>query len=149
MVREQQNRLPGDIQQEFANLTAILEQRLVTLEADLQINRREGSKYYSEVLLQLESCHRMIRQEHLQPIQNEIKSFHFEGKKNHLRLSEKLDHLSVAILGVTGTTAVVNHWSSVENPEEILSNHSTKDGGTGESRMSQTIYDVGPLLNEV
>ncbi|KAM3067323.1 hypothetical protein ACMFMG_005318 [Clarireedia jacksonii] len=149
MVNKEQNRLPDDLRQEFANLTAILEQHLVTLEADLQVNRREGSKYHSEVLSQLESYHRMIRQEHLQPIQNEIKTFHFEGKENHLRLSEKLDHLSVAILGITRTTSGINPRLSVEDSGEVLGNHGIENGRAGESAIASTRYDIGALLNEV
>jgi hypothetical protein len=145
LVREEQNRLPDDLRQEFTSLTGIIEPHLVKIRADLQVNSSEGTKHHSQVLSVLERYYRMTRLEHLQPMQNEIKALHFEGKENHLQLNEKLDHLSIAVLGIARTTGVDKPRAGVGTPEEVLSKHGTAEN----SIITHTKHDIGALLNEM
>jgi hypothetical protein len=145
LVREEQNRLPDDLRQEFVNLTGIMGQNLVKIRADLQAICSEGTKHHSQVLSEFERYYRMTRLEHLQPMQNEIRALHFEGKENHLQLNEKLDQLSIAILGIAGTAGVVNPREGVGTSEGVLRNHGT----TQKSISAHTKHDISAVLNEM
>ncbi|PQE31181.1 Ankyrin repeat-containing protein [Rutstroemia sp. NJR-2017a WRK4] len=144
-VQQKQDGLPDDLRQEFANLTSIIGQHVLTIRADFQANYSERTQNHSQVLSALERYHRITSVEHLQPMQNEIKALHFEGKENHLQLNEKLDQLSTAIQGTTKTTAVIEPRTGIEEPEEVLS----KDGTAENSTIAHTNHDIGALGKDI
>ncbi|PQE05302.1 Ankyrin repeat-containing protein [Rutstroemia sp. NJR-2017a BVV2] len=144
-VKEKQDSLPDDLRQDFANLTAIIGQYVLTIRADLQANSLEGTKHHSQVLSEFEKYYRKTRLEYLQPMQNEIKALHCEGKENHLQLNERLDQISSAVLEIMRTTGVVDPRAGVRTPEEDLSNHGTVEN----SIIAQTKHDIRALLNEI
>ncbi|PQE06765.1 vegetative cell wall gp1 protein [Rutstroemia sp. NJR-2017a BBW] len=144
-VQQKQDSLPDDLRQEFANLMSIIGQHVLTIRADLQANCSERSQNHSQVLSALERYHRITSVEHLQPMQNEIKALHFEGKENHLQMNKKLDQLAIAILGTTKTKAVVEPRTGIGEPEEVLSN----DGTAKNSTIAHTNHDIGALGKDI